>query len=182
MQLNNNLITAEMMVHVALCSHPEVNAVAVVNATSEMMDEIKRHGVEAQTFNSNEEVTNLGDDSLDILIINNTEMDRVTSAHIRRILKNDGVVVTSTVDYRESADKQNGQIKLLAEEFYVVMPYRFDAGSAIYASNKYHPTADINLQKADLLDDISYYSAEVQLAGFTLPRYMQKEQTGISRR
>ena len=39
----------------------------------------------------------------------------------------------------------------------------------LFASRRYHPTADLKLQKADMLEGLSYYSADMHTAAFVLP-------------
>ena len=54
------------------------------------------------------------------------------------------------------------------------MPYRFGHQASIIASKKYHPTADLNLQRADFLDDLEYYSSEIHIASFVFPAKQHK--------
>ncbi|MDR1912326.1 MAG: hypothetical protein LBQ52_08300 [Helicobacteraceae bacterium] len=42
----------------------------------------------------------------------------------------------------------------------------------IFASKKPHPTADLKLQKADMLDDLDYYSVETHNAAFAIPPFI----------
>jgi spermidine synthase len=45
----------------------------------------------------------------------------------------------------------------------------------IFASKKFHPTADLKLQKADMLSNLRYYSAETHIASFTLPPFIYEK-------
>ena len=62
------------------------------------------------------------------------------------------------------------------------MPFKFGHNTSIIASKRYHPTADINLQRADLLDGLNYYSAEIHNASFVFPAGEHKALTGIAKR
>ena len=62
------------------------------------------------------------------------------------------------------------------------MPFRFGHNTSILASKKYHPTADLVLQRADLLDDLQYYSSEIHKAVFVFPAAEHKALTGIAKR
>ncbi|MDR0665742.1 MAG: hypothetical protein LBF86_09550 [Helicobacteraceae bacterium] len=42
----------------------------------------------------------------------------------------------------------------------------------VFASDRFHPTADLKLQKADMLDDLSYYSTETHNAAFAIPPFI----------
>lgn len=58
-----------------------------------------------------------------------------------------------------------------------VMPYGFSSllptdgsiGGFILASKRPHPTADLKIQKADMLEGCSYYSVDIHEAAFALP-------------
>ena len=58
------------------------------------------------------------------------------------------------------------------------MPFRFGHNTSIIASKNYHPTADLNLQRADLLDGLDYYSAEIQMLHLYSPAAEHKALTG----
>ncbi|MDR2152313.1 MAG: hypothetical protein LBO72_05800 [Helicobacteraceae bacterium] len=42
----------------------------------------------------------------------------------------------------------------------------------VFASDKFHPIADLKLQKADMLDRLSYYSSDTHNAAFAIPPYI----------
>ena len=59
-------------------------------------------------------------------------------------------------------------------------PYNIGNGAtALLSSKEYHPTADINLQRADMLDGLSYYNCDVHPAAFAMGNYIRKEYLGI---
>jgi spermidine synthase len=43
------------------------------------------------------------------------------------------------------------------------------------ASRFYHPTADINLQRADLTDGFAYYNSDIAIAAFATPTQINNE-------
>lgn len=47
------------------------------------------------------------------------------------------------------------------------------------ASKEYHPTADVILQRADMIDGLSYYNCDVHVASFAMGNYIRKEYLGI---
>ena len=73
-------------------------------------------------------------------------------------------------------------LKLVGTKFWIAMPFKFGHNTSILASKKYHPTADLNLQRADLLDGLDYYSSEIQLASFVFPAGEFRELTGTAKR
>jgi len=63
-----------------------------------------------------------------------------------------------------------------------VMPYRFEMymypgcnWNFIMGSKLYHPTADMILQRADLIDGLKYYNSDIHKASFILPNYIKQE-------
>ena len=61
------------------------------------------------------------------------------------------------------------------------MPFRFEVSSenrelftATFATKKYHPTADIILQKSDLLEGLEYYNSDIHKSSFILPNYLKE--------
>jgi len=50
------------------------------------------------------------------------------------------------------------------------------------ASRFYHPTADINLQRADLTEGFAYYNSDIAIAAFSVPTFVYKEYLGIIKR
>ncbi len=51
----------------------------------------------------------------------------------------------------------------------------------IFASKVYHPTADIQLQRADMLEDLQYYHANLHLSAFTLPKSVKVALLGVAK-
>ena len=103
-------------------------------------------------------------------------------ANIDRILKDDGVLVFQSSNFDEERDTLKSDLTVAGSRFWIAMPYTFRGHTALLASKKYHPTADIILQRSDLLDGINYYSTEMHHAAFVSPAYIHKELTGIARR
>ena len=51
----------------------------------------------------------------------------------------------------------------------------------VFASKLYHPTADIQLQKADMLEDLLYYHANLHLSAFVLPKVVKSALLGVAK-
>jgi spermidine synthase len=110
-------------------------------------------------------------------------------AQIKRILKDDGLMVSQGGSWWVDMDSHKSMLKSIGNHFGIVMPYRYEMYSYegtnwnyILASKKYHPTADIILQRADLIDGLNYYNSDIQLSSFTLPTYVDKELRGIAKK
>ena len=98
------------------------------------------------------------------------------------ILKDDGLIAFSSKVFSRDDNRLIDDLKLVGEKFWIAMPYRFGHQASIIASKKYHPTADLNLQRADFLDDLEYYSSEIHTASFVFPAKQHKDLTGIAKR
>ena len=60
------------------------------------------------------------------------------------------------------------------------MPYNLgNAATSLLVSKEYHPTADVNLHRADMLDGVDYYNCDVHPAAFAMGNYIRKEYLGI---
>ncbi|WP_297441522.1 spermidine synthase [Sulfurimonas sp.] len=172
----------EMMVHVPLCTHKEPknvliissNAAGFVAEVSKYMDDISCEVISAD-MNLLREVA---DDAFDV-VISELENDAAVLAHINRVLKEDGLVVTKNPSLDE-ADENKKIMQILGKYATVVMPYNLgDSSTALLASKVYHPTADIILQRADLLDGLEFYNSDVHPAAFAMGNNVRKEYLGI---
>lgn len=76
-------------------------------------------------------------------------------------------------------NKTKKALSALGENFRIVMP--FYNLHLIFASDYYHPTADIILQKSDLLDNTLAYNSDFHKACFVLPTWQIKEFLGIAK-
>lgn len=169
----------EMIVHVPLCSHPDVTKVLLIDIDG-LDEEIQRHGrvetqkAQLQTYSPKEH-------TFDVVIVGNMEnIDEVGVAKITTSLADNGVLVVGNLAWEDTPSKTISQMKKF-EKFNIIMPYMYGfgfeykkQGAFLFCSNKYHPTADIILQKADLLDGLEYYNNEIHLASFTLPTSTKK--------
>jgi spermidine synthase len=110
-------------------------------------------------------------------------------AKLHKILKDDGVMATQGGSYMLDMAHHKELLKNIGESFYIVMPYRYEmlcypAGvwNFILASKKYHPTADVILQRVDLIDGLKYYNCDIHQAAFALPSLVSKELRGFAKK
>ena len=176
-----DFIYNEMMVHVPLCTSKEAKDILVISNTPEVLSaEIARHKESSlTTINcSLNEISSLGDDSFDV-IISEMSGDEAFFSHINRVLKKDGQFVT-THPSLDDTDANKSLMKILGKYFKIIMPYSVQgAKTALLASKEYHPTADVILQRADMIDGLSYYNSDVHVASFAMGNYIRKEYLGI---
>jgi spermidine synthase len=130
------------------------------------------------------------DKSYDIVFVNSTNevFDKEFYNNVSRVLKDDGLVVTQGGSWFLDMDSHKELLKIVGKNFSIAMPYKYEMlcyegglYNFILASKKYHPTADINLQRADLMDGLKYYNSDIHIASFVKPTYVFKELLGISK-
>ncbi len=179
---NKNFSFNEMMVHVPLCTHKEASKILVVgNIDEDFKEEVSKHKLSV-IYSDLDGLKAYDQKDLDLVILTSGKVDALLLANINKILKDDGLFTLKSTSYTKDADKLKADLLCVGESFWIVMPFSFGHTTAILASKKYHPTADIILQRSDLLDDLNYYSTEVQHASFVFPAYITKDLTGIAKR
>ena len=179
----NKSINAEMMVHVALCTSKEPkNVLLLSNEVQPLEAEIQKHmGIEViskkVTLN---EVRECKDDTFDVVIFDAITSDAALIAHINRILKDDGLVVMKHPSLNDEVKENKKLIQVLGNYFKIIMPYNLGTGStALLASKEYHPTADLILQRSDMLDNLNVYNCDLHIGSFAMPNYIRKEYLGV---
>lgn len=99
------------------------------------------------------------------------------------ILSEDGILISYMphllLDFDSAKD-----FLIKMQDFRILMPFYAPLSLNmkdfyVFASKKYHPTADIMLQRADMLDDLEYYCANLHLSSFVLPKPLMKKLFGI---
>ena len=171
----------EMMVHVPVCTSKDPKNVLIIsNDASALEFEMGKHNAIAYKSIACglESLREEEDASCDVIICE-SDIDAAMLAHISRVLVEDGLVVMNHAPLDEiDENKQNMQI--LGKYFKIIMPYNLGTGStALLASKEYHPTADINLHRTDMLDGVDYYNCDVHPAAFAMGNYVRKEYLGI---
>ncbi|WP_295021598.1 spermidine synthase [Sulfurimonas sp.] len=176
-----NIIYSEMMVHVPMCTSKMAKDLLIISNNPEKLSaEASRHAQATFKVSSCnlEDISSHGDKSYDV-IISEMPCDELLLAQINRIIRDDGQFVT-THESLENIEANKSLIKKISRFFKVVMPYNLgDCSTALFASKEYHPTADIILQRADMLDGLSYYNCDIHPAAFAMGNYIRKEYLGV---
>ena len=174
-------IYPEMMVHVPLCTHKEPQQLLIVSSDAAALErEAARHAeTQAKTAAASLDALRAeADQSADVVVLEGPG-DAASLAHVSRILKADGLVAMkhpSLVD--EQANKN--LMGVLGNYFKVIMPYNVGNGETLLlASKAYHPTADVILQRADLIEGLQYYNCDIHPAAFAMPNHVRKTYLGI---
>jgi spermidine synthase len=165
----------EMLVHTALSTHKEPKNILVVTDEKENIEhEFSKHKfLELQTtFTTLEKFPDLESENFDVAIFDISEnIDQIAISHIHRVLDSKGLL---------SIRGNFETLKMLSNNFLIAMPYlifSIDEKSEIqlFASKFYHPTADINLQRADFLDNCEYYNSDTHTSSFVMPNFIKSE-------
>ena len=176
-----NFIYPEMMVHVGLCTSKTAQDILIISDNAEALSaEVSKHAQSKSTVvGANlESLSALADNAYDV-VINELKIDGAVASQISRILKDDGQLVT-THPHLDKVEENTLMMKILGQYFKVIMPYNLGNGeSALLASKEYHPTADIILQRADMIDDLEYYNCDVHVGSFAMGNNIRKEYLGI---
>ncbi|MGM0518956.1 MAG: spermidine synthase [Campylobacterota bacterium] len=174
----------EMIVHVPLCTHKEPSNVLVIGSADEdLRNQVAKHNYTSNVeFGDKSLLASKNEKDIDVIIFTDVKPDELLLANIEKVLKDDGVISFATTPFFKNKEELKADLNLIGQKFWIAMPYRFGHETAILASKRYHPTADIILQRSDLLDDLEYYSTEIHSACFIFPACEHKELTGIARR
>ena len=176
-------IYAEMMVHVPLCTNKNPKNVLVISDNASiLLEELAKH-IElnnVDTISATLDALRETQDNLyDVVICEIEKVDKVVLAHLSRIGKEDSQVVLKHPSL-EIVEENKIIMQNLAIDFKIIMPYNLgDGTTALLASKEYHPTADIILQRSDMLDNLKVYNCDLHIAAFAMPNYIRKEYLGV---
>jgi len=177
---NKNFAYDEMMVHVPMCSHKNINKILVIGEVSEdFKGELAKHESKDVTFSNTLNVEGV----FDIILYTIGTPDELELANIERIIEPEkGILCCNGTFIHKDLEKAKNELAMVAKNFWIAMPYTFGHNTIIFASKKYHPQAEIVLQVSDLLEGCNYYNTELQNAVFVHPQYITKGITGIAKR
>lgn len=179
-------IYPEMMVHVPMCTHKAPENVLLVSDSAEALQtELGRYNGEVVVTHASaasvlEALRDIADGTIDIVLCEN-EVDAAVAGHINRVLTEEGIVVMRHPSLEE-VQANTVLMGVLGNYFKIIMPYRlWSEQTLLLASKGNHPTADLNLHRADLLDGLQYYNSDIHPAAFAMPNYIRKTYLGLIR-
>ena len=118
----------------------------------------------------------------DIIILEDKEDSKAYGG----LLSEDGILVVKSSHLLLESAEVKRQLESLSDDFRVKMPFYLPMSLDtqdfyLFASKRFHPTADIMLQRADMLEDLEYYHANLHLAAFVIPRGVRNALFGVMR-
>jgi spermidine synthase len=177
---DKQFIYNEMMVHVPLCTHKDPKKVLIISENANaMVEEISKHdGIDCDVISANMDLLRDVEDNNYDVVISELESDAAVLAHYNRVLNEEGLLVTKHPSLNDiEANKQ--MMDILGKYAKIIMPYNLGISqTALLASKAYHPTADIILHRADMLDDLGYYNSDIHPAAFAMGNYIRKTYLG----
>jgi len=175
-----NFIYNEMMVHTALCTNKNPENVLIIsdNATGLIKEVQKHNGISCDVVSANiNTLRDVKDEAYDV-IISELDSDAAVLAHFNRLLKEDGLLVTTHASL-DDVETNTSMMQILGKYTKIIMPFNIGNGeTALLASKEYHPTADIILHRADMLDGLEYYNCDVHPAAFAMGNNIRKAYLG----
>ena len=170
-----------MMVHVGVCTskNPQ-NVLIVSDNAADFVAEIQKHeGIDCDVISANINLLRDSEDAAYDVVISELDSDAAVLAHYNRVLKEDGLLVTSHPSL-DNVEENKQIMQVLGKYTKIIMPFNIGNGvTALLASKEYHPTADIILHRADMLDGLEYYNCDVHPAAFAMGNNVRKEYLGV---
>jgi len=194
---NLDFIKSEMLTHVPFNTHSNPKRVLVINGGKRIQREIEKYDSVTEVIHIDtdivQELKRLGAKKFDIAIVSTNELtnNREFWIELTKLMDAKGVVSVQMSNIFTQKDAAKAELKLVGTIYPIVMPYRYDkavdkevitSDYLMLASRFYHPTADINLQRADLTDGFAYYNSDTVIASFTSPALIYKEYLGLIKR
>ncbi len=176
-----NFIYNEMMVHVPVCTSKDPKNVLIISDNAINLEkEMQKHvGISSKSIASGVEALREESDNNYDVVICDAGSDAAVLAHISRVLKDDGLV-SMTHPSLDNVQDNKSIMQILSNYFKIIMPYNLGNGeTALLASKEYHPTADINLHRADMLDGLEFYNCDVHPAAFAMGNNIRKVYLGV---
>lgn len=171
----------EMMVHIPLCTNKNPQNILIISDNADVMGiEVQKHdGINYKAIVCNIDLLRDETDAYYDVVISEMGGNSAVIAHINRILKEDGLIVT-THEPLDNKESNKSLMQILGNYFKIIMPYNLGNGqTALLASKEYHPTADVILQRTDMLDNLNYYNCDIHVSAFAMGNYIRKEYLGI---
>ena len=186
-----------MLIHIPVCTHAEPKNILIVGGCNDIRHEIEKHSClkESRYIDADDAVEALeamGTVRFDIAAVADESVvsDRRFWIALTKKIDEKGVVSAVMSNIFTHIDEAKEQMKLAGAIYKIVMPYRYEeeidkkpvSSFMMLSSRFYHPTADINLQRADLTDGFRYYNSDIAVAAFATPGFVNTEYAGIIKR
>ena len=192
---NLHFIRDEMLVHVPVCTHADPRRILVVGGCDNIRNELAKYSIFEEIVHLDAEgamasLAALGAKNFDVAIVADERFggDREFWIALTKLLDAKGLASAPMSNLILAQEQAEAELKTLGAIYRIVMPYRYEreedlvSSYMVLASRFYHPTADLNLQRADLTDGFRYYSSDIAVAAFQTPAFVNRRYLGIIKR
>ncbi len=195
---NLDFIKSEMLTHIPINTHQLPKRVLVVNGGKRVAKELDKYNfleevIHIDSDGAIEKLKELGAKKFDVAIVSTADYtnSREFWIELTKLLDSKAVVSIEMSNIITKQEAAKEELKRAGSIYPIVMPYRYEKAVdgdivtseyLMLASRFYHPTADINLQRADLTDGYAYYNSDIAIAAFSVPTFIYKEYLGIIKR
>ena len=192
---NLHFIRDEMLVHVPVCTHADPKRILVVGGCDNIRNELAKYSIFEEIVHLDAEgavasLGALGAKNFDVAIVADERFggDREFWIELIKLLDAKGLVSAPMSNLILEEEQAEAELKTLGAIYRIVMPYRYEregdlvSSYMVLASRFYHPTADLNLQRADLTDGFRYYNSDIAVAAFQTPTFVNQRYLGIIKR
>ena len=192
---NLHFIRDEMLVHVPVCTHADPRRILVVGGCDNIRNELAKYSIFEEIVHLDAEgamasLAALGAKNFDVAIVADERFggDREFWIELTKLLDAKGLVSAPMSNLILAQEQAEAELKTLGAIYRIVMPYRYEregdlvSSYMVLASRFYHPTADLNLQRADLTDGFRYYNSDIAVAAFQTPTFVNQRYLGIIKR
>ena len=192
---NLHFIRDEMLVHVPVCTHADPKRILVIGGCDNIRNELAKYSIFEEIVHLDAEgavasLAALGAKNFDVAIVADERFggDREFWIELTKLLDAKGLVSAPMSNLILAQEQAEAELKTLGAIYRIVMPYRYEregdlvSSYMVLASRFYHPTADLNLQRADLTDGFRYYNSDIAVAAFQTPTFVNQRYLGIIKR
>ncbi len=192
---NLHFIRDEMLVHIPVCTHADPKRILVIGGCDNIRNELAKYSIFEEIVHLDAEgavisLGALGAKNFDVAIVADERFgsDREFWIELTKLLDAKGLVSAPMSNLILAQEQAEAELKTLGAIYRIVMPYRYEregdlvSSYMVLASRFYHPTADLNLQRADLTDGFRYYNSDIAVAAFQTPTFVDRRYLGIIKR
>ncbi|WP_456431352.1 spermine/spermidine synthase domain-containing protein [Nitratifractor sp.] len=190
-----HFIRDEMLVHVPVCTHADPRRVLVVGGCDGIRAELAKYAIFESILHidadgARESLAELEGRRFDVAIVADERFgsNRDFWIALTKLLDPKGLVSAPMSHLILEPERAKEELETLGAVYRIVMPYQYEREGdlrcdyLVLASRFYHPTADINLQRADLTDNFAYYNSDIAVAAFATPTFLSRQYLGLIKR
>ena len=170
--MDKNLIEAEFLACAGLCINDfnyEKKDILLLGCDNDKLLELLGR-FPCNVYNKSDKL-----DKFDLII----DLKNTTTRYFLEKINKDSIVIIN-LPHLET-NQQNALDSIKNANFGIKMPFKLAENYYLFLSNKFHPLADICLQKIDMIESLKYYNIKIHEAAFAMPNYLRDVLKGVAR-